>query len=90
MPKPVSLPIEATVIDVLKEVSRRPIEPALDSDLIADLGFDSLQILEVIGELEERFNVSIPQDDVPVIRTVAEIVKEMTRLVSDVHGRSAS
>ena len=81
--------IEATVIDVLKEVSRRPIEPAPDSDLIVDLGFDSLQILEVIGELEERFNISIPQDAVPVTRTVAEIVKEMTRLVNDVHGRSA-
>jgi acyl carrier protein len=88
MPQPASMQIEATVIDVLKEVSRRPIEPMLENDLISDLGFDSLQVLEVIGELENRFNISIPQDDVPVIRTVAQIVTEMTRLVNDVHGRS--
>ena len=47
MPQPASAPIEDGVIDVLKNVSRRPIEPSLSSDLVADLGFDSLQILEV-------------------------------------------
>ena len=32
--------------------SRRPIEPTLESDLVADLGFDSLQVMEMIAELE--------------------------------------
>ena len=89
MTQPAPSGIEAAVIEVLKEVSRRPIEPALEHDLIADLGFDSLQILEVIGELEDRFDISIPQDEVPVTRTVAEIVAEMTRLVNGTHGRPA-
>ena len=76
------------MIEVLKEVSRRPIEPVPESDLVADLGFDSLQILEVIAELEDRFDVSIPQDGVPATRTVAQIVSEMTRLVDGVQRRS--
>jgi acyl carrier protein len=88
MPPPASTQIEATVIDVLKEVSRRPIEPGTESDLVADLGFDSLQILEVIGELEDRFHISIPHDEVPAARTVGQIVAEMTRRVTDTHGRS--
>ena len=74
-------PIEEAVLDVLKNVSRRPIEPSLDSDLIADLGFDSLQILEVIAELEDRFDVSIPLNDVPATRTVAQVVAQVARLV---------
>jgi acyl carrier protein len=81
MPQPASTQIEATVLEVLKEVSRRPIDPALEHDLVADLGFDSMQILEVIGELEDRFSISIPHDEVPVTRTVAQVVAEMTRLV---------
>ena len=88
MRQPVSPDIEATVIDVLKEVSRRPIEPRLENDLIADLGFDSLQILEVIGELEARFDISIPHDEVPATRTVAQIVAEMTRRMDGLHRRS--
>jgi acyl carrier protein len=83
MPQPASAPIEDGVIDVLKNVSRRPIEPSLTSDLIADLGFDSLQILEVIAELEDRFDVSIPLNDVPATRTVAQVVTQVTRLVED-------
>ena len=39
MPVPTSAAIEEGVIDVLQHVSRRPIEPTLDSDLVADLGF---------------------------------------------------
>jgi acyl carrier protein len=83
MAQPASAPIEDGVLDVLRSVSRRPIEPSLDSDLVADLGFDSLQILEVIAELEDRFDISIPLNDVPATRTVAQVVGQVTRLVED-------
>ena len=81
MPQPASAQIEEGVIEVLNCVSRRPIEPRLDSDLVADLGFDSLQILEVIAELEDRFDISIPLNDVPATRTVAQVVAEVARIV---------
>ncbi len=83
MPQPASAPIEDGVLDVLRQVSRRPIEPSLTSDLVADLGFDSLQILEVIAELEDRFDISIPLNGVPATRTVAQIVAQVARLVDD-------
>ena len=73
--------IEQGVIDAIKTASRRPIEPALDDELVADLGFDSLQILDVIAELEGRFDISIPLDSVPATRTVAQVVAQVTRLV---------
>jgi acyl carrier protein len=83
MPQPASAPIADGVLDVLRQVSRRPIEPSLTSDLVADLGFDSLQILEVIAELEDRFDISIPLNDVPATRTVAQVVAQVARLVDD-------
>ena len=83
MPVPTSAIVEEGVIDVLKNVSRRPIEPTLASDLVADLGFDSLQILEVIAELEDRFDVSIPLNDVPVTRTVAQVAAQVVRLIEE-------
>ena len=87
MPQPASAQIEEGVIDVLKNVSRRPIEPMLQSDLVADLGFDSLQVLEVIAELEDRFDISIPLNDVPATRTVAQVVAQVAALVG---GRSSA
>jgi acyl carrier protein len=67
MPQPASAPIQEGVIDVL----------------IADLGFDSLQVLELIAELEDRFDISIPLNDVPATRTVAQVVAQVTRLVEE-------
>lgn len=83
MPQHASALIEEGVIDVLKRVSRRPIQPALENDLVADLGFDSLQVLEVIAELEDRFDISIPLNDVPTTRTVAQVVAQVARLVGE-------
>jgi hypothetical protein len=55
-PQPGSGAIENGVIEVLKNVSRRPIHPALDSDLVADLGFDSLQ--DQLGAIESALGVT--------------------------------
>jgi acyl carrier protein len=77
-----STDIEHGVIEVLKRVSRRPIEPTIESDLATDLGFDSLQILEVVAELEDRFDISIPLNDVPAARTVAQVVAQVRTLVN--------
>jgi acyl carrier protein len=73
--------IESGVIEILKNVSRRPIEPSLSSDLVADLGFDSLQVLEVVAELEDAFDISIPLNDVPASRTVSQVVAQVAALV---------
>lgn len=84
MRDPVTARIEAGVIEVLKNVSRRPIEPTLltmTSDLVADLGFDSLQVLEVVAELEDTFDISIPLNDVPATRTVGQVVAQVAALL---------
>jgi acyl carrier protein len=75
--------IEAGVIEVLKHVSRRPIEPALSSDLVADLGLDSLQVLELVAELEDTFDISIPLNDIPATRTVGQVVSRVAALVDE-------
>jgi acyl carrier protein len=83
MVQPASASLEDAVFDVLKNVSRRPIEPTLANDLVSDLGFDSLQVLELVAELEDRFDISIPLNDVPSTRTVAQIVAQVARLVGE-------
>jgi len=87
MPQSHSTRIEEGVIEVLKGVSRRPIQPTLASHLVADLGFDSLQVFETIAELEDRFNVSIPLNDTAPPRTVAEVVALIRALVESPASR---
>jgi acyl carrier protein len=82
MANPAADRFERDTIDILKRLSRRPIEPAPDSELMADLGFDSLQILEFVGELEDHFNIAVPLNSLTHIRTVGQIVAEVRALAS--------
>jgi acyl carrier protein len=66
----------------LKRVSRRPIDPTSASELLADLGFDSLQVLELIAELEDHFDVAVPLNDLTHIRTVKQVVDEIRALAA--------
>jgi len=63
-------------------LSRRPIDPSPESELMADLGFDSLQVLELVGELEDRFNIAVPLNSLTHVRTVRQIAAEAARLVA--------
>lgn len=46
-----------------------------ESKLIEDLKADSLDVVELIMDLEQEYGVEIPDDDLPNIHTVGDIVK---------------
>jgi acyl carrier protein len=73
--------LEAEIIAIVKRVSRRPVEPTNASDLELDLGFDSLLRYELIAELEDRFDISIPLNDIETIRTLAQVREHLDALI---------
>ncbi len=73
---------ERDIIGLLQRLSPRPIEPAPDSELMADLGFDSLRVLELVGEIEDHFRIAVPLNSLTHIRTVRQIAAEVERLVT--------
>lgn len=46
----------------------------LDARFMEDLGADSLGLVDVTMELEEKFGVSIPDEDLPKITTVGSAI----------------
>ena len=73
--------IEAEVVAIVKRISRQPVEPEAESDLALDLGFDSMRVFELIAALEDRFDVSIPLNDIETIRTVAQVGEYLRDLI---------
>ncbi len=45
-----------------------------------DLGLDSLGVMEVVADIEDRFEVQIPQDVLSTISTVEDVVKALEKL----------
>ena len=46
-----------------------------DTSLTEDLGADSLDIVEMLMTLEEEYGVSIPDEKIGQVKTIAEIVE---------------
>ena len=68
MQDPGAAEIEQGVMDAIQTASRRPVEPTLDSELVANLGFDSLQVLDVIAGIEGRFDIVVARRRARAIR----------------------
>ena len=67
--------IEATVKEVLgKQLTMEVAKINLDSRLVEDLGIDSFGSVEVAFELEEKFNIKIPDAALYEAKTVKNIV----------------
>jgi acyl carrier protein len=45
-----------------------------------DLGLDSLGVMEVVADIEDRFNVTIPTDVLSDIATVEDVARALVKL----------
>lgn len=50
-----------------------------DKAFIDDLGADSLDIVEMVMEMEEEFGIEIPDEDAEKIRTVQDAITYITK-----------
>jgi acyl carrier protein len=55
-----------------------PDEVQSDSSFIDDLGADSLDIVELVMEIEKRFSIEIPDEEAEKITTVQDAVDYIT------------
>jgi acyl carrier protein len=71
--------IEESVIDIVSEQLNIPKEDIkLDSDFVANLKADSLDLVELVMGFEDKFGVQIPESDQEKIKTVGDAVKYIT------------
>jgi acyl carrier protein len=72
--------VEERVIDIVCEnlgVSKEQV--TRNTSFIEDIGADSLDIVELVMELEEEFEITIPDDQAEQIKTVGEAIDYIER-----------
>ena len=60
---------------VVEQLNVNPDEVKEESKFIEDLGADSLDVVELVMALEEKFDIEIPDDKAESILTVADAIK---------------
>ncbi len=72
--------VEEQVINIVAEqlgVEKKNIKR--ESNFVNDLGADSLDTVELVMELEEEFDISIPEDAAEKIQTVGEAIDHIEK-----------
>jgi len=59
---------------IVEQLNVSPDEVKPESKLVEDLGADSLDVVEMIMALEEKFEIEIPDSEAEKIQTVQDIV----------------
>ncbi|MCD4676481.1 MAG: acyl carrier protein [Desulfobacula sp.] len=61
-------------------VPRRSIKE--DTSIQEDLGADSLDVINIVMEIENKFNIEIDEDALTEFNTVGDIVKRLSTVIS--------
>ena len=54
-----------------------------DTDLLADLNLDSLQVMNLLLHIEDRFDLSIPVNILPDVKTVKDLALQIENLARE-------
>ena len=79
------MPTHAEVCSALFEILR-PFAPegqVIDenTDLTADLDLSSLKIMELLMDVEDHYDITVPLNVLPDVRTVRDLALQIDRLV---------
>lgn len=73
--------ILAIVIELIKPLAAPGRSIQADTDLVSDLEFDSLKVMNLIEQVEDRFDVSVPLNILPDIRTVRDFSVQLQAIL---------
>ena len=72
--------IRAGISEVVNDINGNAVEDVtLDKSFVDDLGVDSLSMLEIINDLQDKFDMEIPDEDAKNLKTVGDAVAYIER-----------
>ena len=64
------------VKNLISQQLNKPVEDLTDEkEIVNDLGADSLDVVEMLMNLEEEYGVTVPEEDAVNIKTVGDIIR---------------
>jgi acyl carrier protein len=71
--------LDSTLIEVFRRYSQTKAAVTVKSRITGDLGIDSLAVMELIAELEDKFGYRFPDDELPKMRMVGDVIAALEK-----------
>ncbi|MDX2499587.1 MAG: acyl carrier protein [Deltaproteobacteria bacterium] len=72
-----------TVCEILRPLVTEGQEIREETDIVADLGLDSLKVMKLVETVEDSFDISVPLNVLPEVRTVGDFVQQIEKINKD-------
>ena len=69
--------------ELLKPSLKAGQELGEDTDLVADLGLDSLRVMTLVEEVEDSLDISIPLNVLANVRTIKDFALQLQQLTEE-------
>jgi acyl carrier protein len=71
----------AGIAEIIEEVTGiDPSEVTIDKSFVDDLDIDSLSLVEIAVQIEDKYGVKVPDEDLAGLRTVGDAVSYIQKL----------
>jgi len=75
--------ILAELTEELATLTKQRVSIREDTDLLGDLELDSLQVMNLLLQVEDRYDISIPVNILPDVKTVKDLASQIEKLVGE-------
>ena len=82
---PVDESISKELYEILTQFVPQGQQLTEETDMIADLGLDSLKVMKIVETVEDRFDISIPLNILPEVRTVGDFAVQIQKITGEEH-----
>jgi len=65
--------------DAATEVVEKDFHHVIETSLISELAIDSLGMLEIIGSLERRLKIQLPDEGLAGVQTLRDLLEEVEK-----------
>ena len=62
------------ICSLLEPLNQKGVKMTRDTDIIADLEIDSVSLRDVVMDIEDNYDISIPVNIISEIKTIGELV----------------
>jgi acyl carrier protein len=71
------------LFELIHPYSEQPIVLSEQTRIMDDVGLDSMKVMELVMQIEDNFDVSIPLNILPDMNTIGEFAKHLEALLRD-------
>ncbi|MFU8813708.1 MAG: acyl carrier protein [Pseudomonadales bacterium] len=70
---------EAEITGILAGFLSKPVPLTGDTDMVADLGLESVQVMEFVMEVEDHYDIALDLESLSHVRTISQLANAVVR-----------